>query len=410
MRSHLAGTGEAACEVFRRPAVRIDERFRSFQEDAANGRYASPLQVPTEIWKNPSWELLERHELEELLLPFLTFTLRRAIRVVPVYKDVYKGMPTMSAFEDFSAIPILVKDSTNAGVGFRDRILANPYLLQPSDIKANYQVYKSGGTKGAATPTFITPLDREIESTALARLLAYAGFAEGDRILSAYNPTHKGGEELKEAILKIGATYIPRRSTDSARDIIETIEQYGVNGLIASQGPAREESRVAKGSGVDFLSLVEAGHDALQKHIEHIAFAGYELSDELISWCEFVDIPVANFLGSSEAIPLGASVSSRGTKTCGLNALHLFHGPHYVEVVREENNRIVPAKKGERGLLIYTTIAREGTIYIRYAPGDEATVVRDESECECGLKSKVISDIRRVDNPNDVVSMGCCIG
>ena len=65
---------------------------------------------------------------------------------------------------------------------------------------------------------------------------------------------------------------------------------------------------------------------------------------------------------------------------------------------------------GETGLLVYTTIAREGTIYLRYAPGDAATVLKYEGECDCGIKSSVISNISRIDNPNDIISTGCCIG
>ena len=76
----------------------------------------------------------------------------------------------------------------------------------------------------------------------------------------------------------------------------------------------------------------------------------------------------------------------------------------------EEDGIIVPVKKGETGLLVYTTIAREGTIYIRYAPGDEATLIKNESECTCGIKTEIISDIKRIDSPNDIISTGCCVG
>ena len=391
--------------------LKLDESFKAFQEDMINEKYASPLQIPINIWQNPSWELLKKEELEELLLPFLQFSLHRAIKTIPVYKGAYKNIPKIDSFQDFQSIPILVKDSTNGDIGFREKMITNPYILSPNDIKSHYQVYRSGGTKGEATPTFITPLDREIESAALARAFSYIGFSEGDRILSTYNPTHKGGEEIKESILKIGATYIPRRSTDSAEDLIKLIEHYNINAVITSQGPVSDGDKVAKGGGTSLLSLIEAGHDVIEKHVEKIALAGYNIIDDVINWAQTFKKPVASLLGSSEAIPQGASISSpNGTKICQFNNLHLFNGPHYIEVVKEEDNTIVPVKKGEKGLLVYTTIAREGTIYIRYAPGDEATLLVNESECECGLKSKIISNINRIDNPNDIISTGCCIG
>lgn len=387
--------------------TKMDESFKAFQEAVSNGKYTSPLQIPIDIWQNAGWELLKKVELENLLLPFLQFNFNRAIKTMPIYKGAYKKIPKINSFEDFQSIPVLVKDSTNSNIGFREKVISNPYVLLPNDIKPNYHVYKSGGTKGVATPTFITPLDREIESAALARLFKYAGFKEGDRILSTYNPTHKGGELIKETITKIGATYIPRRTTDTAEDVIKTINHYNVNSLITSQGPITE----GKGGGTSFLSLVEVGHDTIEKHIDTIALAGYTLIEEVINWSKSFKKPIASFLGSSEAIPQAASSTSPGNlRICQYNNLHIFNGPHYIEVVKEEDGVLVPVKKGEKGLLLYTTIAREGTIYIRYAPGDEASLVRAESKCECGLQTKIISNINRIDNPNDIISTGCCIG
>ncbi len=393
------------------PQLKIDESFKAFQEDVANGKYTSPLQIPIKIWGNPSWELLKKQELEELLLPFLQFSLSRAIKTMPVYKDAYKNNPQLDSFGDFQSVPILTKDSTKSDVGFREKVSANPYILLPNDIRTNCQIYKSGGTKGVATPTFITPLDREIESAAFARGFKYAGFKESDRVLSTYNPTHKGGEEAKEAILKIGATYMPRRLTDSVEDVIKTIEHYGVNAIITSQGPISHGDKEVKGGGISLLGLIEAGHDVIEKHIQKIVLGGYGIIDEVINWSQSFEKPVASLLGSAEAIPqAGSTLLPISTKDCNFNNLHVFNGPHYIEVVKEEDNTIVPVKKGEKGLLIYTTIAREGTIYIRYAPGDEATLAKDEGECRCGLKSKIISNINRIDNPNDIISTGCCVG
>ena len=127
--------------------------------------------------------------------------------------------------------------------------------------------------------------------------------------MCTYNPTHKGGEELKEAILKIGATYIPRRSTDSADDVIETIKQYKINSLITSQGPISEGDKVSKGGGTSFLSLVESGHDVIENNIDKIALAGYNVIDEVVNWSKAFRKPIASFLGSSEAIPQGGNIS-----------------------------------------------------------------------------------------------------
>ncbi len=390
---------------------KLDEEFKTFREEVVEGKYKNPLDVPAKIWGNFGWELLTKNELEELLLPFMRETILRAAKVMPMYKSVYKKLPKLESIRDVYSVPILVKDSTTKGIGFRNKISKNPYILLPSDIQPTAQVYKSGGTKGIATPTFITPLDREIESWGFARAFAYAGFRQGDRVLSTYNPTHKGGEIAKEAILKLGAIYIPKRLTDSSEELIKTIELYNVNAIIASQGPIIRGDKESKGGGTNLLAMIEAGHDMIEQKVEKIVLGGYSLIDEVISWSETFNKPIASLLGSSEAIPQAGSTLFRGEgRTCKYNNLHIHNGPHYVEVVKQEGNDVVPVKRGEKGLLVYTTIAREGTIYIRYAPGDEATLVKGESECECGLKSPIISNINRIDNPNEIISTGCCVG
>lgn len=390
--------------------LKIDEHFKKFIEDVENEKYISPLEIPLNIWANTSWEILPKKELEDLLFPFLKFTLVRASNTMPVYKDTYKNIKSINSFEDFHSLPILVKDSTQIGIGFRERILNNPYILLPNDIKPNYSVYSSGGTKGVATPTFITPLDKEIESSAFTRTFKHIGFKEGDRILSAYNPTHKGGEIIKESILKLGAIFIPRRTTDNAEDVIKTIKHYNINGLVVAQGPISEGDRQSKGGGTSFLNLIEADHEVI-KEMETITLGGYNIIEEVIEWSKSNNKPLGSLMGSSEAIPQGGSVSApNSTRICQYNNLHLFNSPHHIEIVKEEDGIVLPVKRGETGLLVYTTIAREGTVYIRYAPGDIATVLKYENECDCGIKSSVISNISRIDNPNDIVSTGCCIG
>ena len=204
---------------------------------------------------------------------------------------------------------------------------------------------------------------------------------------------------------------MPRRLTDSVDEVIDTIKKYNINSLITTQGPIGDNDKIAKGGGINLLSLIESGHDVLEERIDKIVLGGYNIIDEIISWSKTYKKPLASLLGSSEAIPqAGSTLLPSADKFCNFNNLHLFNGPHYIEILKEEDNMLVPAKKGEKGLLVYTTIARQGTIYIRYAPGDEAKLTKNRSECNCGIKTEIISDIKRIDNPNDIISTGCCVG
>jgi phenylacetate-coenzyme A ligase PaaK-like adenylate-forming protein len=78
----------------------------------------------------------------------------------------------------------------------------------------------------------------------------------------------------------------------------------------------------------------------------------------------------------------------------------------------EEIVQWVPVEKGEQGLLVYTSWARDGTLWIRYAPGDVATRLLDEGECPCGILSPVISDVHRKDvsEREGLLLEGCAAG
>jgi phenylacetate-coenzyme A ligase PaaK-like adenylate-forming protein len=68
--------------------------------------------------------------------------------------------------------------------------------------------------------------------------------------------------------------------------------------------------------------------------------------------------------------------------------------------------------KGETGLLIYTSWARDGTLWIRYAPGDAATLMLDEGECPCGIYSPVITGVSRANlqEQAELFITGCAAG
>ncbi|MDO8647845.1 MAG: hypothetical protein Q7R70_05545 [Candidatus Diapherotrites archaeon] len=392
---------------------KMNEEFKTFLEETQNEKFKTPLEIPINIWGNPGWELLKKKQIEETMLPFIKHNITRAQKTMPIYTTAYarSNFSKNASIEDFYSIPLLVKDAAVGGISFREKINKNPYCMLPKDIKKPCQIYKSGGTKGVATPTFITVLDREIESTAFARGSSYLGIGEGDIVLSTYNPTHKGGEEIKEAILKNKASFIQRRTTDSAAETIKTIKMYQVNSIVTSQGPLDKGDKEAKGGGVDLLSLIEAGSDILEQQIEKIILGGYLIIDEVIEWAETSKKNVGSLLGSSEAIPqAGSTFFSEEERLCKYNNLHLLNGPHYMEILKHESGAWIPVKKGETGILVYTTIAREGTIYIRYAPGDQATLLANECTCDCGIKSPIISNIKRIDNPSDIASTGCCVG
>jgi hypothetical protein len=153
-----------------------------------------------------------------------------------------------------------------------------------------------------------------------------------------------------------------------------------------------------------------------RQQVEFIFLGGFSIVPYALELIQtyLPDTPVATLLGSSEAIPQACSTNPRLTPAglCHYNNLHLLSGPHIIEVVKAEGDAWVPVQKGERGLLVYTSWARDGTIWIRYAPGDVATWLLDEGECPCGIFSPVITDVQRLDpsGRTELLLHGCAAG
>lgn len=392
---------------------KITERFKWFLEECDARRFENPLDIPVDIWGEHGWELIDKKKVEEILLPFMRYNIKRAKEHMPIYKKPYNDIDPkkIETIEDFYHIPALVKDSSVHGVGFREKVHKDPYVMLPDDIKTGIHVFKSGGTRGVAAPIFITNKDINIETEALKRSFEYEGMKPGDVGLSTYNPTHKGGEEIKETFVKLGMISILRRTTDTANDVIQTIRDYNVNVLLTTQGPIKEGDKQQKGGGISLLDLVEVGNEILEEKIEILFLGGYKLIPEAIAWAESHKKPLVTTLGSCEAIPQATNTNmGSANRICKHNNLHILNGPHYMEIVKEENGILVPVKKGDSGIYAYTTVAREGTILIRYFPGDEATFFKNQGECSCGLKSEIINNVHRIDIPTDVIEAGCCIG
>lgn len=388
--------------------MQLQLSFNEITKSIQNGQYKNGLEVPFYAWAYPEWDNLSQSDAQKLFLPFFKDSIEQAREKMPKIYAGYRPNLKIETIDDFYHLPMLVKDSSSSSIGFRNVVAKDPFAMLPKGVECSI-IFKSGGTKGVATPTFITSNDRLIESSGLKRCFLAMGMKKGDTILSTYNPTHKGGEIIKEAATDMGMHFIPRRTTDSASDVIQTIERYNVNILAAVQGPIAEGDQTKKGAGVDFISLVEKGQDVLESKVDTYFITGYKLIDEVIAWAETYGKNLATTLGSSEAIPQATSTLGAATRFCRYNNLHLNYGPHFVEVLKLESGTLVPVKKGETGILVYTTLAREGTRYIRYAPGDSAQFI-GERDCPCGRKSPLITNIMRIDVPNEIVQTGCCIG
>jgi phenylacetate-CoA ligase len=413
--------------------LKIERPFLVLEDKIRAGIIQRYEQIHPEAFTWHGWDLIDQERLFFLLAPFLRQQLERARRFMPgIYGQSLRDIDPsrICSVEDWQRIPLLVKDedSSQLDAGFRQAVLDNPCLMKPDGVKGAVIAFGSGGSMGRATPTFVTALDRAREAHAWRRGHNYHGLIPGDTVLYTYNTTHKGGQWMQESLILHGVDALLRRPEEGPEQVLRNLRDYRANALFTVQQPLDVMESQAKAAGINLHSLVMASLEnpeyrgllvpdsAGHKQVEFIFLGGFEIVPYALELAEeyLEGTPTATLLGSSEAIPQACSTNPVLTPTgrCHHNSLHLLQGPHYVEVVESKDGQWLPVEKGEEGLLVYTSFARDGTIWIRYAPGDLATWLLNEGECPCGLYSPVITNVRRA-NPQERAELfltGCAAG
>jgi hypothetical protein len=413
--------------------LHIETAFLILESKICEGKIQDYRQLHPEAFAWHGWDLIPEARLFDMLLPFLRQQVARAKSAMPgLYGDRLASVDParIDSPAEWWRIPLLVKDDdpTLGWRGFRSQSNLDPRLMRPGDLGEASVAFGSGGSLGTRTPTYVTLADRAREVQAWRRGHDYHGLQPGDRALYTYNTTHKGGQWMQESLLAHGVEVHLRRPEDGPEQVLENIRRCGVNVLFTVQQPYEVMQSQAKSGGINLHGLVMASlenpgtrglllpDEQGSKQIEFIFLGGFEIVPYALELnaSYLAGTPVATLLGSSEAIPQACSTNPALTPgaTCHHNHLHLLQGPHYIEIVKPQGDAWVPVQRGEQGLLVYTSWARDGTIWIRYAPGDLATRLLDEGECSCGLVSPVIADVHRKETRDrgDLLMYGCAAG
>lgn len=416
--------------------LRMDNAFRALEQRILDGTIRDFRQIHPEAFAWHGWDLLPEARLFDMMLPFLRQQVERARTSMPaLYADQLADVDSskLGSQADWQRVPVLFKDDDpeTGRPGFRHQAAQDPLILRPADVATTaggLVAFGSGGSLGRPAPTFVSLADRQREVQAWRRGHAYHGLVPGDTVLYTYNTTHKGGQWMQESLWQHGVNVYLRRPEEGPLEVLETLRTGRVNALFTVQQPYEAMQRQEKAAGINLHTLVQASLENPQyeglllpdssgnRQVEFIFLGGFPIVPYALELVQsyLQDTPVATLLGSAEAIPQACSTNPCLTPggTCHHNNLHLLQGPHYIEVLKPAGEAWIPVQQGERGLLVYTSWARDGTIWIRYAPGDVATKLLNEGQCSCGLFSPVITQVERKDiaSREDLILYGCAAG
>lgn len=316
-------------------------------------------------------EQMTREEMRNLQLERFKKIVLYAYQNVPFYKKLYDDAnfdpKSLKELSDVERIPFTVKDD------LRDNY---PYGLNAVSLDKLVRVHASSGTSGNPTVVTYTQNDLDMWSDCCARLIAAAGGRADDIVQISFGyGLFTGALGLHQGCQKLGMLVIPASSGNTERQI-KLLKDLKVTTLVSTPSYALYIGEMMQKLGYnieDFnLKLGLFGSEASSEAMYN------EITEKLKIF------PTDNY-GLSEII--GPGVSGECTEKTGM---HINEDHFYPELLNPET--LLPAKEGELGELVLTTLTKEGMPIIRYRTKDLTTLHYEP--CACGRTTVRMSKLR----------------
>ncbi len=310
---------------------------------------------------NPEMESMKRDRLEELQAERLRETVRRCEERVPFYRQKLRESGVtwkdINSVEDVGKLPFTTK------ADLRDNYPFGLFAVPMRDI---VRVHASSGTTGRPTVVGYTSEDIAIWSELIARCLVEAMADSSDIIQVAYGyGLFTGGLGLHYGVERLGATVIPISGGNTKRQIRMMVD-LGTSVLCCTPSYALFMAETAEEMGVDFREL----------KLKSGIFGAEPWSDRMRDRIErLLNIAAFDIYGLSEV--MGPGVSNECVQKDGL---HIAEDAFLPEII--DPTSLKPVPDGEKGELVFTSLAKIGMPLLRYRTRDISSLNREG--CSCG--------------------------
>ncbi len=319
------------------------------------------MSTPARSTWQPDSECMDREELEQLQLERLEATLARVYRNVPFYRKRFDEIgfdpDGLRSLEDLRRLPFTTKADLRANY---------PYGLFAVPLRDVVRLHASSGTTGMSTVVGYTRNDLKTWANVVARVLVAGGVTKDDVVQIAFNyGLFTGAFGLHAGAERVGASVIPMSSGHTKRQIA-LMQDFRTTALVSTPSYAMLVADTIIETGVPRSALTlrfglfgaEPWSESMRKEIE-----------------EKLQITATDNYGLSEV--MGPGVAGECLDRSGL---HVNEDHFLVELV--DPDTLEPAKPGEMGELVLTTLTREAFPVIRYRTRDLTRLV--PGTCPCG--------------------------
>lgn len=311
-------------------------------------------------------ETLPINKLRKLQNERLVNTLNRVSKSVPFYKRIFEenniNPDSIRSVNDIHRLPFTTKEDLRQNYPF------GLFAVPQSEI---IRIHASSGTTGKPTVVGYTRNDIKTFAEVNARSLAAAGALPGMKLHNAYGyglftgglGLHYGGELLGMSVVPVSGGMTERQLLllqDFKSEVICCTPSYAqtLAEIIVERG-------LKEKIGLKYAVLgAEPWTETIRNEIE-----------------KTLDIKATNIYGLSEIIGPGVSqedVDERGSGST------IWEDHFFPEIIHLESGESLPY--GEEGILVFTTITKEGMPVLRYKTNDITSIYYDSNSKRTHIK------------------------
>jgi len=303
----------------------------------------------------------------------------------PFYQDKLKAAgirrEQVRTLADLGNVPLTTKEE------LRESQLAAPPLGRHActDLASVIRIQASTGTTGRPSLVGLTRQDAEGWTRVTARSFYTQGVRPTDIVMHGASLTlFAGGLPVKDAIERIGATFVPV-GTGASEKLVLIARTLKANVLHSTPSYAiyladhvrREEKMDPRELGIEKIvcgAEPGGGIPAVRAKIQE-------------SW----GARVTEGLGNADMLPI---IFSECRNQSGMH--YNAHEYVYCEIIDPDTEKVLPIEDGVSGELIYTSLERECLPLLRFRTRDRVTVLG--TSCACGRTGFKLRCLGRTDD------------
>lgn len=312
------------------------------------------------IW-NEAIETMARPELETLQSERLVKLAAYVYERVPFYRQKFAEagiQPSdIKGLEDLTKLPFTRKSD------LRDNY---PFGLFAVPMNEVIRTHASSGTTGKPTVVGYTRQDIQTWAEVCARCFGLSGAKPGDVFQNAYGyGLFTGGLGMHYGAEHMGLNTIPVSGGNTARQML-LLQDFKTDVMACTPSYALTLAD----------ALLDAGINPADLPVRVFILGAEPWTDEMQAEIEAkLHADAVNIYGLSEIIGPGVSNECVTVK----NGMHIMEDHFLPEIINPDTGEPLPA--GEVGELVFTTLTKEASPFIRYRTGDLCTLTYEPSPC-----------------------------